>query len=146
MRISTRARYGLRLMIEIAAFYKAGPIFLKEIAKKIDVSEKYLSQIIIPLKANGLVSTYSGAHSGYILGRRPSKIKLKEIIEVLEGDLSLIDCRNNPSVCKKAVTCVTRDIWTKLSNKITEVLDSYTLDDLLRMREEKSKDTVMYSI
>ena len=146
MRISTRARYGLRLMIEVAANFKKGPIFLKEIARNIDVSEKYLSQIILPLKGKGLVSTYSGAHSGYILGRPPGKIKLKEIIEILEGDLSLIDCVNNPSVCRKVTTCVTRDIWTELGNKISEVLNSFTLDDLIKMREEKAEDMVMYSI
>jgi len=146
MRISTRARYGLRLMIEIAVNFKKGPIFLKEIAKNIDVSEKYLSQIIIPLKGKGLVSTYSGAHSGYILSRPPSRIKLKEIVEILEGDLSLIDCVNNPSVCGKVPTCVTRDIWTKLGDKISEVLNSFTLDDLVKMRDEKTEDLVMYSI
>jgi Rrf2 family protein len=146
VRISTRARYGLRLMIEIAANFKKEPVFLKEIARNIDVSEKYLSQIIIPLKGKGLVSTYRGAHSGYVLSRPPSKIKLKEIVEILEGDLSLIDCVKNPSVCGKVTTCVTRDIWTKLGGKISEVLDSFTLDDLVKMREEKAGNLVMYSI
>ena len=146
MRISTRARYGLRLMVEIAANFKKRPVFLKEIARNIDVSEKYLSQIIIPLKGKGLVSTYSGAHSGYVLSRPPSKIKLKEVVEILEGDLSLIDCVNNPSVCRKAAVCVTRDVWTKLGGKISEVLNSFTLNDLVKMREEKADDLVMYSI
>ena len=146
MRISTRARYGLRLMVEIAANFKKRPVFLKEIARNIDVSEKYLSQIIIPLKGKGLVSTYSGAHSGYVLSRPPSRIKLKEVVEILEGDLSLIDCVNNPSVCRKAAVCVTRDVWTKLGGKISEVLNSFTLNDLVKMREEKADDLVMYSI
>ncbi len=74
MRISTRARYGLRLMVEIAANYGKGPILLKEISKNIDVSEKYLSQIIIPLKGKGLINTYSGAHSGYVLSRSLQKL------------------------------------------------------------------------
>src|SRR3989304_9481535 len=101
MRISTRARYGLRLMVEIALSYGKGPILLKEISKNIDVSEKYLSQIIIPLKGKSLINTYSGAHSGYVLSRPPSEIRLKEIVETLEGDLSLIDCVNNPPVCDR---------------------------------------------
>ena len=146
MRISTRARYGLRLMVEIALNYKKGPILLKDISKNIDVSEKYLSQIIIPLKGKGLVNTYSGAHSGYILSRPPSEIKLKEIVEILEGDLSLIDCVNNPSVCDRVSTCVTRDIWTEIGNKISEVLSSYTLGDLVKMSMERKDDRMMYSI
>ncbi|MFA5014979.1 MAG: Rrf2 family transcriptional regulator [Actinomycetota bacterium] len=146
MRVSTRARYGLRLMVEIALSYKKGPILLKEISKNIDVSEKYLSQIIIPLKGKGLVNTYSGAHSGYILSRPPSEIKLKEIVEILEGDLSLIDCVNNPSVCNRVSTCVTRDIWTEIGDKISEVLSSYTLGDLVKMCMERKDDRMMYSI
>ena len=146
MRISTRARYGLRLMVEIALNYKKGPILLKDISKNIDVSEKYLSQIIIPLKGKGLVNTYSGAHSGYILSRPPSEIKLKEIVEILEGDLSLIDCVNNPSVCDRVSTCVARDIWTEIGDKISEVLSSYTLGDLVKMCMERKDDRMMYSI
>lgn len=146
MRISTRARYGLRLMVEVALSYEKGPILLKEISKNIDVSEKYLSQIIIPLKGRGLINTYSGAHSGYILSKPPSGIKLKEIVEILEGDLSLIDCVNNPSVCDRVSTCVTRDIWTKMGDKILEVLNEYTLDDLVKMCRERKDDRMMYSI
>src|SRR3972149_5532772 len=146
MRISTRARYGLRLMAEIALSYRNGPILLKEISRNIDVSEKYLSQIIIPLKGKGLINTYSGAHSGYVLSRPPSETRLKEIVEILEGDLSLIDCVNNPSACDKVSTCVTRDIWTEMGDKISEVLSSYTLDDLVKMCRERKKDRLMYSI
>ena len=146
MRISTRARYGLRLMVEVALSYEKGPVLLKEISKNIDVSEKYLSQIIIPLKGRGLINTYSGAHSGYILSKPPSGIKLKEIVEILEGDLSLIDCVNNPSVCDRVSTCVTRDIWIKMGDKILEVLNEYTLDDLVKMCRERKDDRMMYSI
>jgi len=146
MRISTRARYGLRLMVEVALNYEKGPILLKEISKNIDVSEKYLSQIIIPLKGKGLINTYSGAHSGYVLSRTPSEIRLKEIVEILEGDLSLIDCIDNPSSCDKVNTCVTRDIWTRMGEKISEVLNSYTLGDLVKMCRERKDDRLMYSI
>ena len=146
MRISTRSRYGLRLMVEIALSYGKGPILLKEISRNIDVSEKYLSQIIMPLKGKGLINTFGGAHSGYILSRPPSEIRLKEIVEILEGDLSLIDCVNNPSTCDKVSTCVTRDIWTKMGEKISEVLSSYTLEDLVKMCRERKNDRLMYSI
>jgi len=146
VRISTRARYGLRLMLEIADNSSRHSIYLKDIARNIDVSEKYLSQIIIPLKGKGLVNTYGGAHSGYILGKSASEIKLKEIIEILEGDLNLIDCISNNSICSKAQTCVTRDIWIKLGGRISDFLNSLTLEDLLRMKKEKTKDMIMYGI
>ncbi len=146
MRISTRARYGLRLMVEIAANSGKGSIYLKEIAKNIDVSEKYLSQIIIPLKGKGLINTYGGAHSGYVLGKPSNRIKLKEIVEILEGDLNLMDCVSNNSVCSKVQTCVTRDIWVQLGEKISEFLNSFTLEDLVRMKREKTRDMIMYGI
>jgi len=133
-------------MVEVALNYEKGPILLKEISKNIDVSEKYLSQIIIPLKGKGLINTYSGAHSGYVLSRTPSEIRLKEIVEILEGDLSLIDCIDNPSSCDKVNTCVTRDIWTRMGEKISEVLNSYTLGDLVKMCRERKDDRLMYSI
>lgn len=146
MRISTRSRYGLRLMVEIAANSGRRSIYLKEIARNIDVSEKYLSQIIIPLKGKGLVNTYGGAHSGYVIGKPSSEIKLKEIVEILEGDLNLVDCVSNNSVCIKSQTCITRDIWVKLGEKISEFLNSFTLEDLVRMQKEKTGDMIMYGI
>ena len=133
-------------MVEVALNYEKGPILLKEISKNTDISEKYLSQIIIPLKGKGLIKTFSGAHSGYILSKPPSKIRLKEIVETLEGDLSLIDCINNPSSCDKVNICVTRDIWTRMGEKILEVLNSYTLGDLVKMCRERKDDRLMYSI
>jgi Rrf2 family transcriptional regulator, cysteine metabolism repressor len=146
MRISTRTRYGLRLMVEIAASSGRRSIYLKEIARNIDVSEKYLSQIIIPLKGKGLVNNYGGAHSGYVLGKHSSEIKLKEIVEILEGDLNLVDCVSNNSVCIKSQTCITRDIWVKLGEKISGFLNSLTLEDLVRMQKEKTGDMIMYGI
>ncbi|MBN1384002.1 MAG: Rrf2 family transcriptional regulator [Elusimicrobia bacterium] len=146
MRISTRTRYGLRLMVEVAANSGKHSIYLKEIARNIDVSEKYLSQIIIPLKGKGLINTYGGAHSGYVLGKPSSEIKLKEIVAILEGDLNLIDCVNNSSVCSKTQSCITRDVWIKLGEKISEFLNSFTLEDLARMQKEKTEDMIMYGI
>jgi len=133
-------------MVEVALNYEKGPILLKDISKNTDISEKYLSQIIIPLKGKGLIKTFSGAHSGYILNNPPSEIRLKEIVETLEGDLSLIDCINSPSSCDQVNICVTRDIWIRMGKKISEILSSYTLGDLVKMRRERKDDRMMYSI
>ncbi len=86
MKISTRVRYGMRLMLELALHDNQGPIFLKDIARKQDISEKYLSQIIIPLRTAGLVKSFRGAHGGYELQREPEAITLRQVMEALEGE------------------------------------------------------------
>jgi Rrf2 family protein len=96
MKISTRARYGTRLMVALGAHYGQRPVFLKEIAKAEEISEKYLSQIIMPLKAAGLVNSFRGAHGGYVLSRTPAQISLKDIVGALEGDFNLVGCLGNP--------------------------------------------------
>src|SRR5512138_597369 len=128
MRISTRARYGLRLMLELALQHGKGPIFLKDIARSQDISEKYLSQIIIPLKASGLVTSFRGAHGGYILQGDPAGITVRQIVEVLEGDLSLVECVTNPASCDRAAQCVTQDVWCRVSQAMSETLEGLTLE------------------
>jgi len=132
MKLSTRSRYGVRLMLSLAIHRNRGPMFLKDIAQSEDISEKYLSQIIIPLKARGLVNTFRGAHGGYTLGRPASEIKLRDIVEPLEGDLCLVDCIKTPAVCGRSTECVTRDIWNEMNSLLLDFLDSYTLEDLIK--------------
>jgi Rrf2 family protein len=149
MRLSTRSRYGVRLMLALGASEQKNPIFLKDIARSEEISEKYLSQIIIPLKAKGLVTTFRGAHGGYILSRPASQIKLREIIEPLEGDLCLVDCVATPDMCDRATECVTRDVWTRMSSLLVDFLDTFTLDDLIRKykkQKHKSNKDADYSI
>ena len=131
MRLSTRSRYGLRLMLALGLNDKREPVFLKDIARAEDISEKYLSQIIMPLKAKGLVSTFRGAHGGYLLSRPASEIKLRDIIEPLEGDLNLVDCVGMSDTCGKSTECVTHELWSEMSLLLLEFLDSHTLEDLL---------------
>ncbi len=132
MKLSTRSRYGVRLMLALAVNEKKGPIFLKDIAQSEDISEKYLSQIIIPLKAKGLLTTFRGAHGGYVLSRPASEIRLREIVEPLEGDLRLVECVRNPKSCGRSTECVTHTIWGEMSDLILGYLDSLTLEDLIR--------------
>ncbi|OHD70745.1 MAG: hypothetical protein A2W19_04330 [Spirochaetes bacterium RBG_16_49_21] len=139
MKLSTRSRYGVRLMLALGVKSNQGPIFLKDIARSEEISEKYLSQIIIPLKAKGLVSTFRGAHGGYILARRASEIRLREIVEPLEGDLCLVDCVTLPEVCDRATDCVTRDIWSEMSALILKFLDNVTLEDLIKKYKKQHK-------
>ena len=132
MRLSTRSRYGTRLMFELASHQKNEPMFLKDIASRQDISEKYLSQIILLLKNGGLVTTYRGSHGGYVLSRPATEITLLEIVELLEGDLSLVDCVISPSVCNRVAICTTRDIWAEMSNLLKNYLKGVTLADLVK--------------
>lgn len=132
MKLSTKGRYGTRLMVDLARHYGAGPILLKDIAERQQVSKKYLEQLIIRLKAHGLVSSVRGAKGGYILSRPPSEIRLIDIFETLEGPPHLVKCVADAESCSLASTCVTREVWTKLSEDISQRLNSITLDSLLR--------------
>lgn len=137
MKLSTRARYGVRLMLALAVNYGKGPVFLKDIARGEDISEKYLSLIMIPLRNAGFVNSTRGAYGGYNLARDPAQINLKDILDILEGESCLVDCVRDPSLCPRVSTCVSRDIWTLLGGKISEVLGSINLQDLVRMNEAK---------
>jgi Rrf2 family protein len=146
MKLSTRARYGVRLMVALAFNYDKGPVFLKDVAKGENISEKDLSLIIIPLRRIGLVNSIRGAHGGYLLAKDPSQITMKEIIDVLEGDCSLVDCVRNPSTCPRVPICASHDIWEIIGGKISETLNSVTLDMLVKMNQEKAQKTMMHNI
>jgi Rrf2 family protein len=146
MRISTRARYGLRLMVNLAVNYSKGYVFLKDVAKTEGISEKYLSLIVIPLKAAGMLTTIRGVHGGYILSKPPSKISVKDIVEILEGDLSLVECSKDEKYCIKSKNCVTRDIWTGLSEKMADFLNSFNLEELADIQGRESKSIADYAI
>jgi Rrf2 family protein len=139
MKLSTRARYGVRLMLALAQNYGKEPLYLKDIAKQEDISEKYLSLIIMPLRGIGLVNSVRGAYGGYNLARDPSQITLKEIVDILEGDCSLVDCVKDPSACPRVSTCVSHDIWATIGGKISETLSSITLKSMIKMNQEKLK-------
>lgn len=137
MKLSTRTRYGVRLMLDLAQKYGGGPVLLKDVAKEEDLSEKYLSLIVLPLKASGLIKALRGAGGGYTLSRDPSEITLKEIVESLEGKVFLVDCVPDPKSCRRSAGCVTRDVWQIVADKIAETLGSMTLSDLVRMGKKK---------
>jgi Rrf2 family protein len=146
MKLSTRARYGVRLMLDLARQHGKGPVYLREIAAREDISEKYLSQIIIPLRGGGLVRSTRGAHGGYTLAKDPSAITLREIVEPLEGGNCLVDCVKHPSVCPRVPTCAARDIWTMVGDRISEALGSVTLEHLLQRSRDKLQNDIINSI
>ena len=146
MKISTRVRYGVRLMLGLALNYGKGPFFLKDIAKQEDISEKYLSQIIIPLKTVGLVNSFRGAHGGYSLAKLPSQVTIKAIVEALEGELTLVGPVKDSSVYSNASIAVTHELWSNLKDKMSETLDEATLEDLVKKYNGQDGKTLMYNI
>ena len=147
MKISARTRYGTRLMLALALAYEKGPLFLRNIAEQEEISEKYLSQIIIPLKAKGLVISFRGASGGYSLSRPPTQIAIKEIVEVLEGGLHLLECIPNPKACRRLSICVTHKLWSELGENITNTLSSVTLQDLVEKYSAKNgQNSLIYNI
>jgi Rrf2 family protein len=137
MKLSTRGRYGVRLMLELAIHYKDGPILLKDISKNQEVSLKYLGQLIMPLKIAGLVKSARGAHGGYFLSMPPEKIKLGEIVNALEGVLCIVECINSPEICDRSGKCAARDVWSELNHRMIDILNSYTLQDMVIAQTQK---------
>ena len=124
-------------MLELACHYGEGPIELKEIARRENISLKYLEQVIVPLRTAGLVKSARGSKGGYFLAKHPSEVNLKELVQVLEGPLNLIECLNDPKACQKAPYCVTRDIWREVSDAIDGIFHSVTLEDMVQRKKEK---------
>jgi Rrf2 family protein len=131
LRLSTRARYGLRALTALARHYNEGPIMVRLIAKEEEISENYLEQIMEPLKKAGLVRSVRGSQGGFILAKAPKDIKVKEAIDVLEGPINLIDCLVDPSICNRSATCPTRKLWYTIRENITNIIDSWTLANLI---------------
>ena len=139
MKLSTRSRYSARLMVELALNYDKGPVFLKDISKSQEISYKYLSQLIMPLKIAGLVKSTLGAHGGYFLARHPEDIKLSEIILAVEDTINPVECIDDPDICSRAGNCITRDIWAEIGEKFHELLDSYNLQIMVNLHLKRQK-------
>ena len=137
MKLSTKGRYGVRLMLDLALHYKCGSVFLKDVAMRQNISEKYLWQLTGPLKAARLINSVRGPRGGYSLARKPPEIKLKEIVDVLEGPLCIVDCVDDPALCERSESCITRNIWKNISQSISDVLDSVSLQDMVEMHRQQ---------
>ncbi len=132
MKISTRSRYGLRLLIELAKHTDGKPVFLNEIARNQNISEKYLSKLVIPLRGAGLIRSTRGSHGGYVLARSPGEITLREIIDSLEGGQYIIKCANNPGSCPASPACVAREVWGGLEKAMMDYCEALSLDEIVR--------------
>ena len=144
MRISTKGRYGMKAMVDLAIHYGKGQILLRDIAKRQQLSERYLEQLILSLKSAGMVKSTRGAHGGFMLAKPPNEIKLSEIFQTLEGSLGLVECVDDPTSCRKIDSCVTRDVWLELKEGLVTILGSKTLQDLAEKQAQKEEKAMYY--
>ncbi len=132
MKISTRGRYGLRALVDLALYEEGKAIPLRKISERENISEQYLEQLFASLRKAGIVSSVRGAHGGYLLNEDPDEITAGDVIRVLEGPIQPVSCVTDDFECEQEKECVTHDLWLLLSDQIGEVLDSYTLSDLVQ--------------
>ena len=133
MKISTRGRYALRFMIDLAQHGNAEYTALKDVSKRQDISIKYLEQITSLLSKYGLLQSVRGPQGGYKLARHPSEYTVGEILRITEGDLAPVACLSQPNnTCPKRMACATLNLWEGLNNAINTYLDSKTLEDLVK--------------
>lgn len=139
MKISTKGRYALRLMLDLATYNTGEPVSIKDIAKRQQISEKYLEQIIAILNKAGFVRSIRGAQGGYLLKKEPKAYTVGMILRQTEGDLAPVDCVGKESAeCKRREACVTVKIYEKINAAINGVVDNITLEDLLEWQSEKA--------
>lgn len=147
MKLSTKGRYATRAMLDLALHYGGGPVLLKDVARRQQISERYLEQLALSLKAAGLVTSMRGARGGFVLARPPSEIRLCDIIEAVEGSLAPVECVDDPGVCPRAGLCAAQEVWAEMKAAISKILGSKTLQDLaMRHREYEEPDTIAYHI
>lgn len=131
IKFSTKARYAMRTTIELAKRGNENPVPLKTIATCQKVSQKYCERLFTLLRKAGIVNSVLGAHGGYVLAREPEKITVREIIEAVEGKIAVVYCVTKPEECSRSVDCVTRRLWSRLTEKVAGVLEETVLSDLL---------------
>ncbi len=141
MKLSSRSRYGLRAVLDLALEYGKGPLQIKTIASRQDISNKYLEQLMTILKTSGLVRSLRGPKGGYMLAKPPNEVKLDEVFTVLEGPLVTVECLQHPKFCPRCAECITRQVWSDVQDAILGVLETINLQDLVdRVRAVDNSD------
>ncbi len=140
MKLSTRTRYGMRAMIELAQHEGKRPLQLKAIADRQEISVKYLEQLMSLLRSSGFVRSVRGSKGGYILARPMGEIRLSDIFRCLEGPVATTECTEDADSCKRSADCVARELWMEVEAAIHGVLESLTLADMVRKAKAHSAE------
>ena len=146
MKLSTRARYGTRALLDLALHQDEAPVSLKDIAQRQQISLQYLEHLVTPLINAGLIRSVRGPKGGVSLVRKPETIKMSEIMQLLEGSISVVECVDDPKLCNRSESCVTRDVWTEVNKAMNGVLEATTLANLVERQKAKkpAKDAMYY--
>ena len=131
MKISTKGRYALKLMVDLALEGKEGPVALRDVAKRQEISEKYLEQLVAPLIRSGLLKSVRGASGGYLLTKSPAEYTAGEILRAQEGSLAPVSCADSDHPCERQDRCSTAPLWRRIAQAVDEVVDNTTLQDLV---------------
>ena len=147
MKLSTRARYGTRALLDLALHQSNEPVQLKDIALRQNISLHYLEHLISPLIGDGIIRSTRGARGGVQLSKPPREIKLSEMIQLLEGSIAPAECINNPESCSRSDLCAARDVWSDMKKAMDGVLESTTLQDLVeRQKKKEQSEQAMYYV
>ena len=147
MKLSTRAQYATRALLDLAIHQREEPVLLKDIAQRQQISLRYLEHLITPLIAAGIVLSTRGPRGGVSLAKPPEEIRLNEVVQLLEGSIAPVECVDKPGICPRSELCVTRDVWSELKKAMNGILESTTLQDLVeRQKRKEGVAGVMYYI
>lgn len=130
MKLSTKGRYGVRAMVELASNYGGAPVSIKTISKRENLSEYYLEQLFSPLRRANLIRSIRGAQGGYVLCKPPSEITVGDIMTILEGPIEIADCTDGVE-CDNVDCCATKRVWEKIKKSIDDVMNSITLQNII---------------
>ncbi len=144
MKISTKGRYGLRILLDLALHDSETPRLIRDIASSQQISEKYISRLIIDLRRAGMVRSIRGAKGGFRIAKKPETITLLDVVEVMEGPLSIVDCVRFPEKCNRTANCATREIWNKLNSEIRESMSRITLADILENYKRQNTESGIF--
>ncbi|MDD5306189.1 MAG: Rrf2 family transcriptional regulator [Deltaproteobacteria bacterium] len=146
MKVSTKGRYGLRVMLELALQHGQGPVLVDTIARNQEISGKYIHNLVAGLKSAGLVRTVRGPSGGYVLAHDPKDITIRQVFEALEGKVSPVACVNDRGSCTRADHCAARDLWGDLAEAMDGVLEKVTLAELATRQRVKNDGPTSYQI
>ena len=140
MKISTKGRYGVRILVDLATHDPAKPRLIRDIAQSQQISEKYISRLVIDLRRAGFVRSVRGVNGGFHLAKNPEEITLLEILETTEGPLSVVECVRAPEKCRRRALCPAHDIWRRLNDGIRDLTREITLLDILNAYRKQNAE------
>ncbi|GAA0745926.1 Rrf2 family transcriptional regulator [Clostridium oceanicum] len=139
MKLSTKGRYGVKAMVDLAIHYGEDPISIKSIAERQKISECYLEQLFASLRKAKLIKSIRGAQGGYVLNKSPKDITVADIMGVLEGPIEISDCVEEEGFCSNKGACPTRVLWMRIKESLDNIMETTTLEDMLADYKKMNK-------